>query len=414
MRLRNAEMTRNRHQNAIAVFLTICILGLSPQARLSTQAADWQIEPNLGIAAEYNDNIFFSSELEENDWITTLSPGLDLSRDSERFEGELTGRLGIFHYLENEDLDDVDQEYAGRMSYRFSVRAQGSLLAGFMRDNRPDRDLEDTGLVQGSEQRDRTYLEGSGLYQTSETGYADLSYRYENTEYEGPEFADSIIHIFNWQQYWIGIAGNRRFQPRFGLSYAHGDYETSSVDTVSGTIGGRWELSERVWTQADIGARYSRTDFDSVALDPQGFIVVEEETSRDWSSVVDLSAGYIAERSNLRFGFAHDLRNAPGRGGTVQRTELQCRLAHRFTEMLRTDVELRYIINSGEQGTVTVIETDNRTLRIQPSVFFDIHRNWTLEALYRFVVIDDQVTDARADQNVIFVRVFWRWPIMDQ
>jgi len=397
---------------AAAVWIAACIVAVPPLRTSRVDAAELQIEPSLSLTGEYNDNIFFSSE-EEADLITTLSPGLDLLRRSERFSGKLSGRLGIFHYLDNDDLDAVDQDYGGRMSYRFADRTRARLWAGYVQDNRPDRDIEETGLVQGNEQRERIDFGAGGVYQTSETGFADLSYRYENTDYEGPEFADSSIHTLNLLQYWSGAAGSRRWQPRLGLGYARGDFETSTVDTMSGTVGGRWDASELLWLQADFGVRYTRTDFQSVSLQPPGVIVATEEISRDWSGVVDLTAVYTVERSSLRVGFVHDLRNAPGRGGTVQRTELKTLLEHRFTERLRGDLDLRYIINSGEQGTVTVVETDNRSLRIQPSLAFDLDRHWSFEALYRFVLVDDRVDDSRADQNVFFARIRWRWPLLE-
>jgi len=401
---------RNRCRALAATLSAACLLGFALPA---STLAELQIVPRLSLAEEFNDNIFFSAQDEENDLITMFSPGLELLRTTERFDGELSARLGMFHYLDNDDLNAVDQDYGGSLAYRFSDRSRARLRAAYIQDNRPDRDIEETGLVQGSEQRERISLGAGGLYRTSETGFADFSYGYEKTDYEGPEFADSAIHTLHLLQYWKGALGSPRIQPRLGLGYASGDYETSTVDSVSGTLGGRWDLSELIWMQTDLGLRYTRTDFQTVTLAPSGSLVVAEETSRDWSAVADLTAVFAAETASLRIGVAHDLRNAPGRGGTVQRTELKCRLEHRFTERLRSDLDLRYIINSGEPGTVTVVEADNRTLRIQPSLFFEIDRHWSLEALYRFVFVDDRVDEDRADQNVLFARLLWRWPLLE-
>jgi uncharacterized protein (PEP-CTERM system associated) len=80
---------------------------LVPDAR----AADYALVPSLRAEERYNDNIFFDDEDgdPQDDYITTLTPGLLLRRHAERLSTELYGQGRFVYYQKETDLNETDQ-----------------------------------------------------------------------------------------------------------------------------------------------------------------------------------------------------------------------------------------------------------------------------------------------------------------
>lgn len=145
---------------------------------------------SLGLEEEYNDNIFFDYTDEIDDYITTLSPGIEFERENERTSASLKGLFNILMYSDNSELDDVDQLYTAKVSHKLTERLSLSGNGLYTRDSRSDRDVEETGLVLGTDIR-KKHRYGAGVgYVVSEKSNVGLNYNY-NREYFNQNDSDN-------------------------------------------------------------------------------------------------------------------------------------------------------------------------------------------------------------------------------
>jgi hypothetical protein len=375
-------------------------------------ADEFRLLPFITLRGEYNDNIFFSFGDEDDDWISTISPGLRLVDRTERLNSELYGRLDLLYYADNSDLDSTDGEAFGRLRYQVSPRFGFYTRAGYAKTSRPDRDIVETGLVQSAEPRDRYQFDAEGTYQITEITASSLRYDFDKLEYDDAEFIDSTIHRVQWGLVWDADRWVPNTDTRFFLGYANGDYETSQVDSYSATVGAEWDYSE-IWSvSADAGVRYTETEFDVLELGPGGFFIDQETTDR-WSGIGVLSLIYKGAYTNWDVSFLNDVRNAPGRGGTALRTELTGSLRHRFTEKISGTLRAGYYINDTDEDLVAADPVDEQTIRVEPGISIEISRDLFLDFAYKYTRIEDDIADDTRTRNMVFAELYWQYPLIE-
>ena len=395
----------------LSLLLSMLLIGLWSVGPAHAENRD--IVPSISLREEFNDNIFLSSDDEVDDFITTLSPGIRLYETTERWKAELLGRLDVLRYLDNDDLDTVDQNAAGRADYAFTERTSALLAAEYIRDSRPDRDVLETGLVQNTDPRKRYLFSASGSHRTGENTFDSLTYNFERSDYEDEQIVDSKIQAVNLAHTWYAGRFVENAIGRLNFGYANADFETSTVNSFSGTIGADWQFSELVTFQLNLGLRYTKTDFFSPIEAPSSPVpVFTEETLRGWNAVGDLEVAYRGEKNEGRLRFSHDVRDAQGRGGTSLRTSLDCVLSRQFTQEFRASLLTGLTINRTDQNTVALTDIDSRTLLVLPSIRYEFTRNLYLEAGYKFTLVKNVEEDRQSDQNIVFGRLYWQWPIL--
>ena len=74
-------------------------------------AADWVVLPSIETRAEYLSNINYSAIFKKSDYILSAVPNLDFTYNTEvtQLGGSLT--LSGLHYLQNSNLDTINQYY---------------------------------------------------------------------------------------------------------------------------------------------------------------------------------------------------------------------------------------------------------------------------------------------------------------
>jgi hypothetical protein len=381
----------------IAVVLT-CLACLTPSG--NARAAGFNLVPSIALREEYNDNIFFGVEDPTGDFITTVSPGLKILDRTERLDLGLSGRLDGIYYADESDLNAVDQDYQGRLKYQFSERLGLLSDAGYIKDSRPDRDVLETGLVQSAQPRKRAFFSLGGDYHTGENTADSLFYRYEQSDYEDEEFADSQIHTIDFQHTWDA---RRFFEETIGhldLGYANADFETSRVESVSGTVGAAWNATELWRLKVDLGVRYTVTD-------------AETETTRDLSGVGKAAVEYRGVFTTADLVFLHDIREARGRGGTATRTELSGWAGYRISERFRLTLSAGYYLNRSREENISIEPVDEQTLRVRPGLRYEFTDDLVAEAAYSYIRVRDDIDRTTAVQNIVFGQIYWQWPLFD-
>ena len=229
-------------KNLILGLMVVMILGylLSDAC-----AGQFEIRPYTSVRGEYNDNIFYDPDEEEDDYILSIRSGITLTQRTERLDARLSGQITPFFYQDNSRLDDVDQDYRGRINYQFTPRFFGGADAFFIKDHRPDRDVLATGVVQDTDRRNRYHVGGSLGYTLSELTSAGLTYDYnwddwsQRSNRRDVETNAVTLGLNHNLSRWL-----RETSGRFTLDYRNIDRDTSEVDSFAGTIGVRYRISE--------------------------------------------------------------------------------------------------------------------------------------------------------------------------
>ena len=374
-----------------------------------------KLVPSATVREEFNDNIFFSVNDRKSDFITTLSPGIDFSRRSERLEVGLNLRLDGIVYAGNDNLNSLDQNYKGRLRYQLTPQAGLSAEAGYGRDSRPDRDLETTGLVIGAVRRDRQNYSLSGNYVLSERTSASLSYVYQQDVFDNARFTNMTWHdvsldfthdLSRWMPATKGLAS-------FG--YAHYTFAGSTVDNYSATIGASRAFNEKWSLLAYAGGRYTRSVFETVQpqfLNPFIFILVPVTSSSNvWGWVGQLALSCKGEKTDGSLTFNSDIQPASGQtSGTTVRTSVVANIGRRFSYELYGGMSLGYYRNKSNPGEFSGQAINEETLSVAPRVRYEFTRDMSIETSYQFTRVLYKINDTEANRNLFFVRFYIQNP----
>jgi len=129
------------------VVLAIVIAALVFVLPSVSDADEFKLIPSISVREEYNDNILYTSRDEIDDWITTVSPGLEVIQRTEQLDLNLSAIVSPIYYADHSDFDEVDQNYGARASYQITSLFGVNATARYDVTNRPDRDIETTGMV---------------------------------------------------------------------------------------------------------------------------------------------------------------------------------------------------------------------------------------------------------------------------
>jgi hypothetical protein len=388
-------------------------------ALTEVRADIFELKPSIAVRGEYNDNIFYIPENEVDDYILTVKPRLELIQRTERLNAKVSAQVAPFFYQDNSDLDDVDQDYIGRVDYQFTPKFNGRADAFFIVDNRPDRDVLTTGLVQGVDQRWRYHVGGGANYLLSEKAAVDLSYDYNRDDWDDDVFdredltanAADLNFSYNLSAWVEATTG------RLSFGYANYEYETSETDSFFGGAGFQHMISEIFNVRLDLGARYVDSEFDVQRLQivPPGFLVsvVEQESNSGWGGVGQAILEYRGERTRSSLLASHDLAATSGRRGPTQQTRIIFSVNRRILEDLRLGFLTGFYRNQADEGDFSDREIEEYTFRFRPNIRWEFYENFTLEAAYTYTYLKNEVSDTDTTRNAVYLQLAYGLPLLD-
>ena len=376
-----------------------------------------QVLPSLAVGQEYNNNIFFDARDEEDDFVNTISAGLELSERTERLGAGLSALIERIAYAHNEQFDDVDQQYSGRLGYNLTPKLGLSTDAGYLRDSTPDRDIETTGIFFGTEVRKRWDWSVLGDYALSETTAISLSSTYGSEDFEQVQQNDSESYSVN-----LGLTHNlsgvlSSSVAQVDLGYSRYDFTGSDVANYQGTIGMSHSFNEKLSLAADVGGRYTRSEFEVLRLEPVGpssfRVVPDVEETREWGGVYHVTLSYAGEFTNASLGVEQGLYPASGTGEVAVRDSVVFEASRRLTEKLSVNLFAAYFLNQSDEDEPRFRGIDEETFRIRPWLGYGFTKDLTLEATYAFTRLIDRKADTETDQSIVFLRLRYQYPLFD-
>ena len=362
---------------------------------------DFRLVPSLSVKEEYNNNILFLTDDIRKDFITTISPGIEMINNTEKLETDLLARINRFDYADNREFSATDQLYNGRFRYRTTPLLNISAEAGYVSDSQPGRDIGTSGIILSTVRRNRINTSLSVDYQFSEKTALGVSYTFGRDNYESPKYSDDISHgvnaglIYDLNQY------IQRLKGRANLGYSDYAFSNSRIDSVMGTVGFSWDFSEIVSILIDGGIRYTRSELSSGL------------NNNDMGWVGNVSLNYNGELGNGSLTYNRDITPASGLNGAVERNALMISTRYRMTSEFSILFSAGYYTNKSDAGQFSNQIIDERTIRINPGIRYEFSKNIALESSYDYTAVDYLASNTSANRNLLSIRMYIQYPIWE-
>ncbi len=364
-------------QGFIGMILTLFLL--YPYSSVYADFRDFlsKFHPYITLQEEYTDNYFLTHTNTQDDWITTVAPGLTFSTTTENSGIDLSYFLGLVFYAKHSEDNYVSHTGTLNTYYNFNPRLTFRLRDVFIRSEEPreaDYSFEAppdqflVGTARGRAPYVRNVVEPSLTYQFGREDLFELTYRNNIYRNDNPNYENSIENFikpkltywfniqngiilesaYTWADFerssdyqgpWARARYNYRFEPHtttFGeFIFVRRDFEPPGIDyyvynpsigidhAFSPTLTGRVQIGY-FWYYPDQGASNSGTSYDV------GLVKISERTTYTIALQGGFGEDYFTAENlgpnnyNRLFGtITHRLseRIALGMHGTVARTE---------------------------------------------------------------------------------------------
>ena len=255
----------------------------------------FEIHPRLMVEEEYNDNIFLDDNDEEEDWITTVEPGISLSYDNRSVEATVDYSLRYRFYKDHEDetqddFKDVQRADATVLFFGgrpFTLRLSETISSEAL-DER-DRGADYNELVNRSTVYN-TLINPEYRLQLMPTFSLVFGYTYDRFDYVDSAGNDSEEHEGRFSLV-KQISESTEVFARYAYAIHQSDDIADEYDRQDYTLGLNQQLSGRI--TAAIEGGISEVEYDS-GFDTDG-LVWSVDVSYQLSEPVSFSLGYIQD-----------------------------------------------------------------------------------------------------------------------
>jgi opacity protein-like surface antigen len=392
-------------------------------------AADNQFITSVAAIYEYNDNIRLNADNELSDSIYTIAPKLEVVHHSETYTVRADGMLEFYRYQEYDVFDDTDQWYNGFFEATPTERWQVGAEVHLSDDNRPDRDIEETGLVLNNVRRKRINAGTSAYYTFSEMVAGGFVLEFNRENFDDPETSDrkdyhAVLALTRSLDAWLA-----RTTGRLNLGYSHYAFEReyeqtstqgffdvtasvddrSEVDNYSLTAGTETALTEKVNLVVDLGGRYAKSQRDlTLTRTYSPPLITEAPVRRDddydsFGFVGSVTFTYRGERSRCDLLLSHDLQPVSGNNSTANRTTVRISGSRRLLERLRGNLYFQWYQNLNDQDDPTQDDIDTQTWNAGGGLRWKLNDFLDLNATYVYTIYDDQEAGTTAYRNKAMV-----------
>lgn len=400
------------------------LLALFFSVFVSVSGGDMGFDHYVALTQEHDDNIFYSEEKQTKDDVTTYSYGIGIHDRSERLDVSASANFDWKEYSDNSDLSGLDRRFDATVLTSLTEKLSLSLGTEYSMDSKRDRDFEESGMVDETEvvervDRTRMSSELSTDYALSEITTAGVLYRYSQSDYDDPEFADYFSHNAGIglernisgilpetrADVWVNYIRYESVFPQFNTR----EETEQVVNNYSAVAGLTSSLSEKMDVMVHLGGRY--TDSRSTTRND-----TEEQLEYDtWGrgTIASLKCRYEGEYTTYNLSLTHDMKPRSKTGGLVNNTASVFRLSHRLTEKIRIGVAAGYYL-SWSEGAFSSEEVDEYAISLRPGFEYAISKHFFLEGSYTYRSVMDETDNTETERNLIMGRISYRYPINNQ
>jgi hypothetical protein len=361
-------------------------------------AKDVTIVPSIDVKGEYDDNVYFTATDEISDYLTTISPALTVDYVSELLKLEMNGIVDVLRYADETDINTENQRYDVNGGYQLMERWGLSGNFSYTKDTTLDSELEETGVVNFREDRER-YNAGAGLsYKVSELSDMGINYTFSKTDYDEQGLEDYDINSFSFSY-------NRQFNNGIDFFTIRPRYTRLSSDTSDDTgyrltFGWTHLPSETYRLRVFLGARYTEQDYKD-----------DRDKRSNWGGVADISLLKKAEIYSVLIGFNSDLYNDPSTGELNTVYRIYCDLTRSISERFRAGLNTRLSLTQPDDEDVDN-DKDIWYFVVIPSLAYRLTENHSLKLSYSYQQEYDKNVedDQRNDRNRVWLSLNFNFP----
>lgn len=179
----------------VRIFVVLLLIVGIPAAAL----ARWQAAPSIQLVEEYNDNIFLSAAAEEDDWITTIVPGVKVQWQTSLLDFDLDYGLNFIYFHDNSAENEVDFKDVQRVKSsltlfpqeNFNIEASETIQRVEIDERKPG--IADNEFTNKTSEY-RFFLKPQYLWQPTQRFKTLLHYQLEDVRYQSSQGDDSFRH----------------------------------------------------------------------------------------------------------------------------------------------------------------------------------------------------------------------------
>ncbi len=389
------------------------------------------VTPTFSVEEEYTDNMDNVDEGKEEEFITTISSGVQADLKGETSEASLSYTLGYALYSRFEENDSIRHNAAVSAAFGLTRRTSLQLSDNFLYTEEPNANLteeviEDATIRKG---REPYYQNSTNISLYHQFGKADsfsIGYGYRFLENEDPDVEDNSAHEASFSLGYDLLPPRLRLET--GLAYTKGEFsgESEDVDYIEGNI----RLIRRFKTHfaAFLEYTHSMVDYSGVSEDYQ---VYAPSAGIVWSPTktmnIDLGVGYMMqdgdESDNYESFFAEgsidnvwDFRRGSirlsGIGGSTEAFfgaenlgfniyyGADCQMTYALTKRINAQLQAAYRRDRYEEPDAT--RRDN-TWRVGPGIAFQITKWLFLTLDYSYINVDSSDSENSYAENRVFM-----------
>ncbi len=405
-------MVRHYHFSSV-IFVMAAFIFLTPSF---TCGGEFNLVPSVKVHEEYDDNILYSTdESKVSDFVVTFTPGVEFKVDDPRLAASLNAFVAGISYVDNNDLNAVDQFFTADLSYMMTQRVRTQVNLNYTRDSQRGRDIVFTGLpVFSTSGRERQQYNVAGDYAFSEKSSLNLSYGFFRDRYDNVSLIGFKAHScgvgfkHDLSQYVPELIGT------MNVTAMRYDYPSVDVQNTTTTVGVIWKYSETLSLSGEIGPRFTHTEFDVPVIFfdfPTGRLRTESNDGNGLGG--KLAYAYQGLFTNWTLSISRDLDQSSGRSGTTERTTTGFDISRRVTEDFTVGIQSRYYLNQSDQGEFNSQEISNQTWQVQPRIVYKFSQKLSLKVSYGYWAIDDNFADTQVTKNLVFLEMRYEYPFFD-
>ena len=367
-------------------------------------ADEFRLVPSIAVKEEYNSNILLSTYDVKSDFLTTISPGIEMVDRTDRLDTDLLVRLDRLEYADNRDFSSTNQTYNGKLRYLITPLFSVSAEAGYVRNSNPTLNIETTGIAMAAIPWDHFTSSLSTDYKITEKTVAAVSYTYGRDYFERTGYVDDISHdvnvgfVHDLGQYLPAVKG------RINGDYSYYYFANTRIDSVSGTVGFTCQLNEFWNVLVDGGVRHTWSDFSLAQFQLE---------NSGWGWVGKVSLNYNGEYGNGVLSYLRDLTPAYGLGGAAEQNALTLSTQYRVTHELSILLSAGYYTLKSDPTEFSPQVINQRTFHINPGVRYEFSKDVNVEASYEYTMVDYPAVNTEANRNLFTIRLYIQHPFLE-
>jgi len=406
--------------------LILNVLTISLLTASAVQAAEWKLEPSVGISTQYNDNVGMRTEVNNPIGSTgyTLDPKINIVAEEQNlWDMSLSTRAKFTRYqdIQNSDSNNIYVNFgSGWQTERAMLRLNASFTRNTNFDDDYDTESPLAGLIDDKTERETTSLSPSVRWNLSKTSRiifsvstTDISYN-EVTSTSFRDYTNDSVE-FKWD--WQALQKHT-----FGYTASYSEQETPKINYTSDTsvlsVDYTYNFSQSSDIKVSLGGR--RTNLSEIIRcvtlgefevtrkcrfsDP---IYSDMKTGEDNGVTVNLSYSNQTERASNSFNVSRNVASS-STGSIQEQRSVNYKFSFKNTERLTSNL----LLDGSKAETIGGGDSSNdRTrYRVEPSIYYKLSRDWALSFKYSYINQNITDTDEDSTSNAVYINLFLNWP----